>query len=230
MSLRRARRANRHRVRRASAVFIVLMAASAIGSVHSLWSLDPTIPGSTSARMPELSPLLSHLERRADHVELDGHALQSFHDTHLVPLVQALDTRMAVERSHLKRIAIALVREGTATGIDPRLLLAVMLVENPWLDLEARSSAGAVGLMQVMPFHAGSWGCPGADLEDLESNICHGSRILADALKRSGGDLSKALLRYNGCVLGTTTPNCHSYPDWMAEISQAHPQRIASAD
>lgn len=230
MSIRELRRARRHRIRRAIAVFVVLMGISALGSVHSLWSLEANAPRESFAPAPRLSPVLTHLERRVSIVEADGDSLSSFHRTRLVPLMEALDTRMAVERSHLERIAIALIREGRATGIDPRLLLAVMLVENPWLDLAARSPVGAVGLMQVMPFHAGNWGCPGEDLEDLDLNICHGARILADALHRSGGDLSRALLRYNGCVLGTNTPDCHSYPEWvygragaewMAEIATA---------
>jgi soluble lytic murein transglycosylase-like protein len=66
--------------------------------------------------------------------------------------------------------------------------------------------------MQVMPFHAGAWGCESEDLTDPETNVCHGTRILAHALRRLDGDLERALLRYNGCVRGTNTPDCHSYP------------------
>ncbi|HUF77244.1 MAG TPA: transglycosylase SLT domain-containing protein [Longimicrobiales bacterium] len=239
MGFGEARRHGRHRIRRASAVFIALMSISAIGSVHSLWSLESKAPRPYLPTGPELTPVLTHLERRVSDAEADGHALSDFHATRVAPLMAALDTRMAVERTHLERIAIALIREGRATGIDPRLLVAVMLVENPWLDLQISSSAGAVGLMQVMPFHAGNWGCPGADLTDLDTNICHGTRILADALRRTSGDLSAALLKYNGCVLGTHTPDCHQYPewvysragaDWMADISQAFPPRVVQAD
>lgn len=109
------------------------------------------------------------------------------------------------------RIATSLVREANRADLEPRLLLAVLLVENPWLDPEIRSSVGAVGLMQVMPVHRGQWGC-GDDLEDVETNICHGARIFAHYVDRTGGDLERALLRYNGCVRGTNTPNCHQYP------------------
>ena len=239
MGMREARRQRRQRIRRASGVFIVLMVVSAIGSVHSLWSLESRTPRPYIVAAPELTPVITHLERRVSGIEADGRALADFHATRVAPLMAALDNRMAIDRSHLERIAIALIREGRATGIDPRLLAAVMLVENPWLDLGIRSSAGAVGLMQVMPFHAGNWGCPGADLTDLETNVCHGSRILADALRRSNGDLSGALLRYNGCVLGTHTPDCHQYPEWvftrageewMAEISQSFAMRTVQAD
>lgn len=102
-------------------------------------------------------------------------------------------------------------------GISPRLLMAVMLVENPWIDPEARSHMGAIGLMQVMPFHAGEWGCPEGDLTVPEVNICYGARILAHALGRFAGDLDRALLAYNGCVLGTNTPKCHEYPQWVRQ-------------
>ena len=64
--------------------------------------------------------------------------------------------------------------------------------------------------MQVMPFHAGKWGCPSSDLFDIDANICHGVQILADNLKRSR-NLPTALQRYNGCVRGTNTPDCHRY-------------------
>jgi soluble lytic murein transglycosylase-like protein len=64
--------------------------------------------------------------------------------------------------------------------------------------------------MQVMPFHAGKWGCATNDLFDIEANICHGARILADNLRHSR-NLPTALLKYNGCVRGTNTPDCHRY-------------------
>ena len=109
-------------------------------------------------------------------------------------------------------IARSVVREANAAGLEPRLLLAVMLVENPWLDPEAESFVGAVGLMQVMPLHEGEWdGCT-PDLRDIRANICHGARIFAHYFERSAGDVEGALLRYNGCVKGTNTPDCHSYP------------------
>lgn len=185
-----------------------------------------------------LSPVLTTLEHQARDLEQNSRALTEFHSSQVAPLIRALDTRMAVDRSRLSDIAVALIREGRATSIDPRLLLAVLLVENPWLDPEARSPVGAVGLMQVMPFHAGQWGCLGDDLTDPDHNICHAARILADALQRSGGDLDRALLRYNGCVRGTNTPDCHSYPQWVygragqhwtAEIVERR-GRLASGD
>jgi soluble lytic murein transglycosylase-like protein len=91
-------------------------------------------------------------------------------------------------------------------------LLAVLLVENPWLETGARSSVGAQGLMQVMPFHRGKWRACAPRLDDIESNICHGAQIFAAYLSEEKGNMDRALLRYNGCVKGTNTPNCHQYP------------------
>jgi len=110
-----------------------------------------------------------------------------------------------------QRIAGAIVVEGGKKNINPALLVGVLLTEDAKLDPKAKSSVGARGLMQVMPFHAGKWkGCTSADLFSIDSNICHGTSILADLIKRSP-NLERALQRYNGCVRGTNTPNCHTY-------------------
>jgi soluble lytic murein transglycosylase-like protein len=110
------------------------------------------------------------------------------------------------------RIADALVDQARKERIDPALLVGVLLTEDATLDPRARSSVGARGLMQVMPLHSGKWGCGSKDLFDVEVNICHGVQILRAALDGSP-NTRVALLRYNGCVRGRNTPNCHLYDD-----------------
>ena len=132
-----------------------------------------------------------------------------------------------------RRIATALVREGHRAGIKPDVLLGVMLVENPWINPEARSPVGARGLMQVMPLHKGQWrACP-ASLDGIESNICYGAQIFRDYLRQTG-NVETALLRYNGCVKGTNTPNCHLYPQTVfarvAKASSVRQPRHTHAD
>jgi len=114
------------------------------------------------------------------------------------------------DASRVERITAALMREAKRANLQAPLLVGVLLTENPDLEPRATSAAGARGLMQVMPFHAGHWGCPSSDLFDIDSNICYGVRILADNLRHSR-DLRSALLRYNGCVRGTNTPDCYLY-------------------
>lgn len=82
--------------------------------------------------------------------------------------------------------------------IDPMLILAVMKVESEF-DLKARSRAGAIGLMQVMPIAARE---TAKDLEvtslhSPQSNIRIGVHYLAGLMKRFKGDLIKALMAYN---------------------------------
>lgn len=154
---------------------------------------------------------VDRLEERA--VALAG-KLKSVEDLYaeeIAPLERVLVRYRSDDQQLVRRIAVSLLREARRTEMDPMLLLAVLLVENPALDPSARSFMGAQGLMQVMPFHRGKWPPCEPRLDDVESNICHGASIFASYLKQTGGDVDRALLRYNGCVHGTNTPNCHQY-------------------
>ena len=115
------------------------------------------------------------------------------------------------DRVLVRRISRAVLRESRRQQVPPSLIAAVLVTENTTLRPEARSSVGAQGLMQVMPMHAGAELCQSSDLVDVDSNICHGTLILARNLKRTSSSTA-ALLRYNGCVHGTNTPDCQRYP------------------
>jgi soluble lytic murein transglycosylase-like protein len=83
--------------------------------------------------------------------------------------------------------------------LPPGLVLAVIDVEsrfNRW----AVSSAGAVGLMQVMPFWPAELGMKRHELTQVEANMRMGCAILRHYLKREKNDVHKALARYNGSV------------------------------
>ena len=131
------------------------------------------------------------------------------------------------DASRANRIAGALVKEGRRRNIGSSLLVGVLLTENPDLNPRARSSVGARGLMQVMPFHAGKLGCGSSDLFDIESNICHGVAVLADNL-RGAKTLPSALLGYNGCVHGTVTPGCYRYPRTVFRLARKDPAAKAA--
>jgi len=119
--------------------------------------------------------------------------------------------RFSDDRVLVRRISRAVLRESRRQQVPPSLIVAVLLTENTTLRPEAESSVGARGLMQVMPFHAGARLCNSDDLVDVDSNICHGTLILARNLRATSTSVA-ALLRYNGCVRGTNTPDCHRYP------------------
>jgi soluble lytic murein transglycosylase-like protein len=117
------------------------------------------------------------------------------------------------------RIARAIVRESGRLQVAPSLLTGVLLTENARLETETVSSQGAIGLMQVMHFHAGEFDCASDDLLQVESNICHGARVLGRYLKRTG-NVQRALLHYNGCVVSANTPNCHRYPGKVTKAAR----------
>src|SRR5262245_46158388 len=88
-------------------------------------------------------------------------------------------------------------REANRQKMDPDLVLALMQVESRF-DRFAVSSAGAQGLMQVMPFWRTEIGRPQDNLTHIETNVRYGTAILAHYLTVTRGDLIDALARYNG--------------------------------
>jgi soluble lytic murein transglycosylase-like protein len=145
------------------------------------------------------------------------------------PLEQYLG-RYSDDRLLVRRISRAVLRESRRQQVPPSLITAVLLTENTTLRPEAESSVGAQGLMQVMPFHAGARLCNSDDLVDVDSNICHGTLILARNLRATSSSAA-ALLRYNGCVRGTNTPDCHRYPDLvLARASRVRHEILAGTN
>jgi soluble lytic murein transglycosylase-like protein len=136
------------------------------------------------------------------------------------PLSLALAKRTRETKAELAdRIAAAVVYEAERNRLSPSLVAAVLLIENAPFDTTAISSQGAVGLMQVMPVHVGSYGCPSRELHSVEANICHGARILNMYIRRAKGEVPLALKRYNGCVRGRNTPRCYRYPSRVLRIA-----------
>lgn len=95
--------------------------------------------------------------------------------------------------------------EARLAGLAPELVLAVIQVESAF-QADAVSSAGAVGLMQIMPFWVRELGLPADDLTNPRRNLRYGCTILAHYLAVEGGDLTRALARYNGSLGKTWYP------------------------
>ncbi len=98
------------------------------------------------------------------------------------------------QRMEILRIAH---KEARRMNLRPELVLSVMHVESLF-DQYAVSSAGAQGLMQVMPFWKKEIGTTEDNLTDIATNIRYGCTILKAYLKRERGNERKALARYNG--------------------------------
>ena len=119
-------------------------------------------------------------------------------------------------------LADVAVREAYRRQVPPALVLGVMLTENDEIKSTARSRQGALGLMQINP---GPWRSAlsslfGSNLRNDTTNLRYGIYILSHLSRRTaersadtGVHWRTALLRYNGCLTGKNTRDCHRYPD-----------------
>jgi soluble lytic murein transglycosylase-like protein len=89
--------------------------------------------------------------------------------------------------------------EARRLDLPPGLVMAVIDVESRF-DRWAVSHAGAVGLMQVMPFWPRQLGMTNQELVRIPQNVRMGCTILKFYLDREKGDYTRALARYNGSL------------------------------
>ncbi len=96
--------------------------------------------------------------------------------------------------------------EAKRAGLDPQLVLGLIQVESAFRKY-AVSSAGARGLMQVMPFWIKVIGGNDDNLFHLRTNLRFGCVILRHYIDIEKGDLYRALGRYNGSLGRSEYPN-----------------------
>jgi soluble lytic murein transglycosylase-like protein len=87
--------------------------------------------------------------------------------------------------------------EASLAQLQPEIILALIEVESRF-DSYAVSSAGAMGMMQIMPFWKKEIGRPNDNLIDTQTNLRYGCTILRYYLDKEKGQLAEALARYNG--------------------------------
>ncbi|MDN6296791.1 MAG: transglycosylase SLT domain-containing protein [Halomonas sp.] len=118
-------------------------------------------------------------------------------DSRLAPFMPSAEAR----RHLLERV----YREARLARLPPSLVLALIEVESAFRPT-AVSSAGAVGLMQIMPFWIDELGLATDDLQTPTRNLRYGCTILGHYLAVEGGDFTRALARYNGSLGKTRYP------------------------
>ncbi|WP_254902908.1 transglycosylase SLT domain-containing protein [Halomonas sp. CSM-2] len=121
---------------------------------------------------------------------------------------QRMDTDLAdfiSEPAERRKLLTQVYQEARLARLPPELVLALIHVESGF-DKQAVSSAGAVGLMQVMPFWIKELGLPMDDLTNPNRNLRYGCTILAHYLAVEQGDFTRALARYNGSLGKTWYP------------------------
>ena len=98
-----------------------------------------------------------------------------------------------------------------AAGVDANLVAVVMQIESCG-DPSALSSAGAIGLFQVMPYHFMESENPFSP----DTNAIRGLEYLRRSLAAADGDAGLALAGYNGGIGLIATPNW----EWPAETQR----------
>lgn len=114
----------------------------------------------------------------------------------------AMSSRLAKkipDRVAREELLLTVHYEARRAGLDPQLVLGLIQVESAFRKY-AVSSAGARGYMQVMPFWAKLIGTTEHNLFHLRTNLRYGCTILRHYLDIEGGNLFRALGRYNGSL------------------------------
>lgn len=145
---------------------------------------------------PELEAAVRHAIRQAecftDHY--DSAVWYKLMEPRLRRLVRDEAERLEI----LKQVFCEAHRPGELR-LPPGLIMAVIDTESRF-DRWAVSYAGAVGLMQVMPFWPEKLGMRRHELVRIAPNIRMGCAILRHYLQRERNNVAKALARYNGSV------------------------------
>jgi soluble lytic murein transglycosylase-like protein len=115
----------------------------------------------------------------------------------LVEIATILSGQFRIARGESTTIAHAVLDAANRFAMSPVLLLGVIATESGF-NRRAVSSAGAKGLMQVLPSAHPQLVSGGKDLSDPVVNVAIGSSILRGYLDASGGDVNSALSRYSG--------------------------------
>jgi len=156
------------------------------------------LPGASRAdqqRDPELKELLQRIIGSAD-CFTDKYESEVWYKSMEPRLAQFVPTH--AERLEILDHVYCEAKRDPALQIPPDLVLALMEVESRF-DRWAVSPAGAVGLMQVMPFWPRQLGAQN-QLVKIAPNIRMGCEILRYYLRAEHRNWTLALARYNGSV------------------------------
>jgi len=98
-------------------------------------------------------------------------------------------------RIEIHHWADSISKWAAASQLDPNLVATIMQIESCG-DFRARSSSGAMGLFQVMPFHFYATDDP----YNPDTNAARGLAYLAKSLETGGGNALLAMAGYNGGI------------------------------
>src|SRR5258708_6136344 len=199
-------------------VILVLLIVYAMVNTRPVYTTRGTVGEELRKRAPEIASVIApgdstEVDRLMATPKFQGEKQNFFED--LMRLKQ-------IDSARADSIARFAVREAYVRGISPAIIFGVMLTENAKFVSNAKSNVGAVGLMQVYPkvwLNKEMTALFGKDLASDSTNVKYGVFILSryfNPRTKAGIATSQnrttSLLPSNGCVTGTNTPRCHTYP------------------
>jgi soluble lytic murein transglycosylase-like protein len=116
-------------------------------------------------------------------------ATSSFSD--LLPNTQ---TNEPVKLLNPKTMISLIQKNASKYGVNPKLLNSIIKNESGY-NVNAKSTSGAVGLMQLMPATAKEMGC--TDITDPTQNIEAGAKYLSKMIHKYNGNVVLAVAAYN---------------------------------
>jgi len=168
---------------------ILLTACLAAGSVVADSAPDPELREALRAAANDTSSFTDRFHAEVWLTDMSGRLARQVKDP---------DERINI----LKLVHL----EASRADLPPELILAVIETESNF-DHYAISVAGAIGLMQIMPFWLEEIGRPDDNLLHIDTNLRYGCTILKFYLDKENGDLRRALGRYNGSLGRRKYPN-----------------------
>lgn len=172
-------------------VLLALMLIAALPG-EAAWAA----PAAEAQREPELRSAVQHAIDQAECFEdhYDSAVWYKMMEPRLRNRVPDHEERMSI----LKNVFCEANRPGELR-LPPGLVMALIDVESGF-NRYAVSNAGAVGLMQVMPFWPENLGMRRHQLVRAPENIRMGCAIFRAYLRRENSNIARALARYNGSV------------------------------
>ena len=177
---------------------------SSLTSLESILGTSSDSSSSSSAFNIMLTSLLSAISEKNKYaktenekVSLEG-ILSTYNSSVLSSGSTTINRYTNADVSNLtidERIENAVELYSNQYGVDSNLVKAIIKVESNF-DPDVVSSAGASGLMQLMPEN-----CQALGVEDpfnIEQNIEGGVRHIKEYIDRYDGDIEMALMAYNG--------------------------------
>ena len=177
---------------------------SSLSSLGSVLGTSSNSSSSSSAFNIMLTSLLSAISEKnkyakteAEKVSLEG-ILSTYNSSVLSSGSTSINNYITADVSNLtvdERIENAVELYSNQHGVDSNLVKAIIKVESNF-DPNVVSSAGAKGLMQLMPEN-----CKALGVEDpfnIEQNIEGVVKHIKEYIDRYDGDIEMALMAYNG--------------------------------